>query len=49
MARTKLRKFEEEVQVAFDAGLTSYSGQSSWSFLNSWVYCFSVITTIGLC
>lgn len=47
MARNKLRKFEEELQNAFDSGMSNYSGQKAWSFLNSWVYCFSVITTIG--
>lgn len=47
MARNKLRKFEEELENAFDSGMSNYSGQKAWSFLNSWVYCFSVITTIG--
>ena len=47
LARTKLRTFEEELQVAFDSGLSNYSGQSAWSFVNSCIYCFSVITTIG--
>lgn len=47
MARNKMRQFEEELQNAFDSGMSNYSGQKAWSFLNSCVFCFSVISTIG--
>ncbi|XP_057341030.1 uncharacterized protein LOC130678052 [Microplitis mediator] len=47
MARKKLMEFEEQLHVAHEAGVHSYSGQKSWSFLNAVVYCLTVITTIG--
>lgn len=47
LARNRLRIFEEELHVAHEAGMTSYSGQRSWSFLNGIVYALTVITTIG--
>lgn len=47
LARNKLRSFEEELHSAHEAGMHSYSGQRSWSFLNGVVYCLTVITTIG--
>ncbi|XP_059489329.1 uncharacterized protein LOC132204695 isoform X1 [Neocloeon triangulifer] len=47
MARRKLWEFEDQLQVAFDAGINTYSGKRSWSFLNSVVYCITVVTTIG--
>lgn len=47
MFRNKLRVFEEELHVAHEAGMTTYSGQRSWSFLNGIVYSLSIITTIG--
>lgn len=47
MARRKLMEFEEQLHTAHEAGLHSYSGQRSWSFLNAVVYCLTVITTIG--
>lgn len=47
LARNKLRTFEEELQAAFDSGMNNYSGQNAWSFLNSCIFSFSVITTIG--
>jgi hypothetical protein len=47
LARNKLRTFEEELHVAHEAGMKTYSGQRSWSFLNSIVYCLSIVTTIG--
>ncbi|KAG5862931.1 hypothetical protein JTB14_037611 [Gonioctena quinquepunctata] len=47
LARNKLRTFEEELHVAHEAGMTTYSGQRSWSFLNGVVYTFTIITTIG--
>ncbi|KAL1137957.1 hypothetical protein AAG570_009652 [Ranatra chinensis] len=46
-ARRKLMDFENQLQEAFDAGLTTYSGHRSWSFLNSVIYAFTVVTTIG--
>ncbi|RZC18406.1 uncharacterized protein BDFB_001752 [Asbolus verrucosus] len=47
LARNKLRTFEEELHVAHEAGMKTYSGQRSWSFLNAVVYCLSIVTTIG--
>ena len=47
LARTKLRVFEEELHAAHEAGMKTYSGQRSWSFLNAVVYCLSIVTTIG--
>lgn len=47
MARRKLMEFEEQLHTAHEAGVHSYSGQKSWSFLNAVVYCLTVITTIG--
>jgi len=47
MARRKLMEFEEQLHTAHEAGLHSYSGQKSWSFLNAVAYCLTVITTIG--
>lgn len=47
LARNKLRYFEEELHAAHEAGMTSYSGQRSWSFLNGVVYAITVITSIG--
>ncbi|CAK9824309.1 TWiK family of potassium channels protein 18 [Anthophora retusa] len=47
MARRKLMEFEEQLHNAHEAGVHTYSGQRSWSFLNAVVYCLTVITTIG--
>lgn len=47
LARNKLRNFEEQLHNAHEAGVKSYSGQRSWSFLNAVVYCLSIVTTIG--
>ncbi|KAF7279884.1 TWiK family of potassium channels protein 18-like isoform X2 [Rhynchophorus ferrugineus] len=47
LARSRLRLFEEELHVAHEAGMTDYSGQRSWSFLNGIVYSLTIITTIG--
>lgn len=47
LARTKLRDFEEQLHTAHEAGVHSYSGQRSWSFLNGVVYSLTIVTTIG--
>lgn len=47
MARTRLRKFEEELQEAIEGGMNTYSGHTTWSFVNSVLYCLDVSTTIG--
>lgn len=47
MARKKLYEFEDQLHTAHEAGVTSYSGQKSWNFMNSFVYCMTLITTIG--
>lgn len=46
-ARRKLMEFENQLHTAHEAGMTTYSGQKSWSFLNAVVYCLTVVTTIG--
>lgn len=46
-ARMRLKKFEEELQSAFEAGIRSYSALTVWSFINSVLYCITVVTTIG--
>ncbi|EEB17213.1 conserved hypothetical protein [Pediculus humanus corporis] len=46
-ARRRLMEFENQLHSAHEAGMTSYSGQKSWSFLNAVVYCLTVVTTIG--
>ncbi|XP_050522281.1 TWiK family of potassium channels protein 18-like isoform X2 [Daktulosphaira vitifoliae] len=47
VARKKLIEFEEQLHDAFEAGTTTYSGRSSWNFVNSAIYSFTVVTTIG--
>lgn len=47
MARKKLYEFEDQLHTAHEAGVTSYSGQKSWNFMNSFVYCLTLVTTIG--
>ncbi|KAJ2940575.1 hypothetical protein O0L34_g6516 [Tuta absoluta] len=47
MARKKLHEFEDQLHTAYEAGVTSYSGQRSWNFMNSFVYCMTLVTTIG--
>ncbi|KAJ9588218.1 hypothetical protein L9F63_018382, partial [Diploptera punctata] len=46
-ARKKLMELENQLHAAHEAGVTSYSGQRAWSFLNAVVYCLTVVTTIG--
>lgn len=46
-ARKRLWEFETQLHTAHEAGVHSYSGQKSWSFMNSVVYCLTVVTTIG--
>jgi hypothetical protein len=46
-ARRKLMELETQLHAAHEAGLTTYSGQRSWSFLNAVLYCLTVVTTIG--
>lgn len=47
LARRKLYEFEDQLHTAHEAGVTSYSGQRSWNFMNSFVYCLTLVTTIG--
>lgn len=46
-ARNKLMEFENQLYDAYEAGMTSYSGQKGWSFINSLVYSVTLVTTIG--
>lgn len=46
-ARRKLMELETQLHAAHDAGVTTYSGQRAWSFLNAVLYCLTVVTTIG--
>lgn len=46
-ARNKLMEFENQLYDAYEAGMNSYSGQRGWSFINSLVYCVTLVTTIG--
>jgi hypothetical protein len=46
-ARRKLMELETQLHAAHEAGVTTYSGQRSWSFLNAVLYCLTVVTTIG--
>ncbi|XP_058827427.1 uncharacterized protein LOC131687363 [Topomyia yanbarensis] len=46
-ARVRLRKFEEELQVAFEAGMKTYSGNTAWNFVNGVIYSLTVVSTIG--
>ncbi|XP_004444535.2 uncharacterized protein [Drosophila pseudoobscura] len=47
MARQKLRKFEDELNTLAEMGLRRYPGQKSWNFVNCFIFCWTVITTIG--
>lgn len=47
LARNRLRTFEEELHQAHEAGIHSYTGQRSWSFLNGVSYALTVASTIG--
>ncbi|XP_065085993.1 uncharacterized protein LOC135707996 [Ochlerotatus camptorhynchus] len=46
-ARARLRKFEEELHVAFEAGMKTYSGNTAWNFVNGVIYSLTVVSTIG--
>jgi len=46
-ARRKLMELETQLHAAHEAGVTTYSGQRAWSFLNAVLYCLTVVTTIG--
>lgn len=47
MARMRLRKFEEELQSAIEGGMNTYSGHTTWSFVNAVIYCLDISTTTG--
>ncbi|CAG9801606.1 unnamed protein product [Chironomus riparius] len=47
MARIRLRKFEEELQAAIEGGMITYSGHTTWNFVNAVLYCLDISTTIG--
>lgn len=47
MARRKLMEFEEQLHEAHEAGISTYTGIKSWSFINSCMYCLTIISTIG--
>ncbi|KAH8271521.1 hypothetical protein KR018_002614 [Drosophila ironensis] len=47
LARQKLRKFEDELNTLAELGLRRFPGQKSWNFVNCFIFCWTVITTIG--
>lgn len=47
MARTRLRKFEEELQADIETGMKSYSGHTTWNFVNAVMYSLDICSTIG--
>jgi len=47
LARKKLETFENELQVAVEAGLNSYSDANVWTVSNALFYTFTMSTTIG--
>lgn len=47
MARNKLRNFEDELNTLAELGLRRFPGQKSFNFVNCFIYCWTVITTIG--
>ncbi|XP_054736883.1 uncharacterized protein LOC129243700 [Anastrepha obliqua] len=47
MARQKLRKFEDELNLLAELGIRRYPGQKSWNFVNCILFCWTVITSIG--
>ncbi|KAH8258111.1 hypothetical protein KR038_005946 [Drosophila bunnanda] len=47
LARQKLRKFEDELNTLAELGLRRYPGQKSWNFINCFIFCWTVVTTIG--
>merc|ERR1712038_2063819 len=46
-ARRRIMQFESQIYSAVEAGQTSSSGQNVWSVPNTFVYVFSLSTTIG--
>ena len=46
-ARKRLIEFENELYRAVEAGVHTYSGQTSWSLANSFIYSFSLAATVG--
>jgi len=47
LAREKLVTFEEELHQAVEAGVSTYSGHKLWTHSNSFLYVFTLATTIG--
>lgn len=48
LLRRRLIDFENELHDAVDAGIHTYSGQTTWSIRNAIIYAFSLSTTIGM-
>ena len=46
-ARRRIMQFESEIYSAVEAGVSSSSGQQVWSVANTFLYVFSLSTTIG--
>lgn len=46
-ARQKIMQFEDQIHKAVEAGVSSTSGQNVWSIPNTFVYVFTLATTIG--
>ncbi|XP_036334147.1 uncharacterized protein LOC118744867 [Rhagoletis pomonella] len=47
LARQKLRKFEDELNLLAELGIRRFPGQKSWNFVNCILFCWTVITRIG--
>ena len=46
-ARRRIMQFESEIYEAVEAGVSSSSGQQVWSVANTFLYVFSLSTSIG--
>lgn len=47
LARERLIDFEDQLHEAYNAGMTSYSGQRTWGFWDAVAYSMTTVATIG--